>query len=100
MITQATTPTHIFHIPFDGSLLDKVLITYGQNDAALFSKTKEECACSGKTVRVTLRQEETMQFDPNFPVQIQLRALTTGGDAVASKIKYVSVNRVLSGDVL
>lgn len=100
MIIQATTPTHTFNIPFDVISLEKVQITYGQNGAQKFSKTKEECSCSGKSIKVTLTQEETLQFDPNFPVQIQVRALTTGGDAIASRIKLASVDPVLNGDVL
>ena len=35
---RGTTPTHIFNIPFDTSLVDEVKITYAQEDEIILIK--------------------------------------------------------------
>lgn len=97
---QGTTPTHTFQLPFEVQNADKLLITYAQRDEVVLQKNREDCTVDGKTVKTSLTQEETFQFDPKGSVQIQLRILTQAGDALVSDIMTVSVQRCLDGEVM
>lgn len=97
---RGTTPTHIFTLPLDTDQLDEVMILYAQSDTVLLKKTTAECTMEGKTVRTTLTQEDTFLFDCTKPVQIQVRVLTLGGEALASTIQTIAVGKCLGGGVL
>lgn len=53
-----------------------------------------------KTLTVTLTQEETLKFEEGGNVEIQLRAVTTTGAALASNIVALPVERILLGGVI
>lgn len=97
---KGTTPTHSFGLPFDASMVKSVLITYAQNDVEVLSKETKDCTLEGETIAVKLTQEETLGFNHRANVQIQVRLLTMGGDALASDIKIVSVEQCLNSEVL
>ena len=52
------------------------------------------------TIQTTLTQEETLRFDHKKAVQIQIRILTAGGDALASVIEKIGVSQLLDNEVL
>lgn len=54
----------------------------------------------GSIASVTLTQAETKGFDPLYDVEIQVRVLTTEGDALASPILRRKVFDVLNDEVL
>lgn len=97
---RGTTPTHIFTIPIDTSLIKEVRVAYAQDDVALVIKTTEDCSLADKTITTTLTQEDTFTFDCRKPVQIQLRVLTTGGKVFNSLVEIVGVSKCLSNEVL
>ena len=97
---RGTTPTHQFVVPFDTSVLSEVLITYAQDNKLVLTKNIKDCTIEQDVISVTLTQEETLRFDSDHHVKIQLRALTTGGDALASQIITRSVGDVLNDEVL
>lgn len=70
---RLTTPTHVFKLPFDTSELEKIKITYAQNDEVILEKYKDNCTCEGNKIRLTLSQEDTKKFDDDHDVQIQVR---------------------------
>lgn len=96
---RGTTPTHTYHMPFDTALIDKIKITYAQNGVVVLTKEKADCKIDGNAVTVRLTQEDTLKFDASR-VQIQVRVLTTGGDALASDIVTKPCKDVLEGGVL
>lgn len=97
---RGTTPKHIFNIPFDTKMIEKVRIIYAQHDYPILIKEKDDCTLQDKTITVELTQEETLKFDADYDVQVQMRILTTGGDALASDIKTVSCDEILESVVL
>ena len=97
---QGTTPTHQFTIPMDASSVDKVRVTYAQKDEVLLVKENEDCRIDGNVIELKLSQEETLLFDEFSSVQIQVRVLTTGGDALASDLIRVPCGAVLDKEVL
>lgn len=98
---RLTTPTHIFNIPFETDLIEKMRIVYAQSEEIILTKELSDCVLSDKSVSVTLTQEETYLFDnKKHAVEIQLHILTTGGDSVVSNIIRVLVEKCLDTEVL
>lgn len=96
---RGTTPTHTFDLPFDTTIIRKLRIIYAQNDVVILTKGLEDCTIEGNTVIVKLTQEETLKFDAHAVAEIQIRVLTHANDALASKPKKISVNRLLENEV-
>lgn len=97
---RATTPQHIFTLPFDTGQLQKIRITYQQNGETVLQKTEADCTLSGNEIKVVLTQEETLLFSADNRVSIQLRVLTTNGQVMASEIEKKSVKACLDEEVL
>ena len=97
---RATTPTHYFNIAFDTSEIKSCLVIYAQEDKEIITKHTEDCVFKDNTISTTLTQEETLLFDSQKKVQIQLRILTKGGAALVSYVKVVTVYRCLNDEVL
>jgi hypothetical protein len=97
---QGTTPTHQFTIPMDASSVQKVRVTYAQKDNVLLVKEDKDCRVEGNMIETKLSQEETLLFDEFSSVQIQVRVLTTAGDALASDLLRVPTGAILDKEVL
>lgn len=70
-----TTPTYTFKLPFAGDSVQKVKVTFRQNNKVILEKT-DECLLEGDTVKVTLTQEETFMFIYPGKAEVQLRIKT------------------------
>ena len=99
---RGTTPTLEFKLPFDTSLIAKMYITMTQNGKTALEKTLSDCNCSGRSVSLTLTQEDTLklQQQPRSQAEIQIRVRTTAGEALASDIMSVYVGRILKEGVI
>lgn len=97
---KGTTPTHTFNIPFDTDMVDEVKIVYAQDDQVILEKDTTDCALDAQTISVTLTQEDTFLFNHKKAVEIQLRILTLGGDALASIPEKIGVSKCLDAEVL
>ena len=97
---QGTTPTHKFNIPIDASTIKSVRITYAQQGNVLLTKETADCRIDGNIVELKLTQEETLLFNEFSSVQIQMRILTIGGDALASELMRVPCGAILDKEVL
>lgn len=97
---QGTTPTHVFKLPIETSLLDKIRITYKQLGNVVLEKTEADLTKSGKELKYKLTQEETLRFSTQGLVEIQVKVLTVSGTVLASPIQSFSVQRILNTEVL
>ena len=109
---RATTPKHIFIFETDPSEYARILVTYTQGDEIIMEKGKDDLIieqgqnpCSLEPewqAWCRLTQEETNKFaaNPGKPVRVQVRALTTSGEALASDKKTIQVQDVLNDEVL
>ena len=97
---RGTTPTHIFGIPFEAELIDKIRVSYAQGSAIVLEKTEADCTIESGVIRCKLTQEETLGFDHNAAVDIQVKVLTVSGDVLASDPVRVSVGKILNEEVL
>lgn len=99
-MTRGTTPTHIFYLPFDINIIEKIKIIYAQEDEIILIKEKENCSFEDNSIIVKLTQEETYLFDDKLIVQIQLHILTTTNESLVSDIERVNVEKCLDTEVL
>lgn len=97
---RGTTPTLEFTIPFDTSLLAEAYVTLSQNQTVVIDKALEDCTCDDRKLTVRLTQEETLKLDCNCKTEIQIRARTNSGDAIASDIITVNTKRILKDGVI
>lgn len=109
---RATTPKHIFIFTVDPTLFSRILITYAQNGNIILEKTKDDLEVKEIYNSRTrnrewyawfyLTQEETNLFNAtkNKTIQLQIRILTTEGEALASEIYSIEVRNVLNDEVL
>lgn len=109
---RATTPKHtfIFDVDPEETFAD-ILVTYAQSGEIVMEKHKADLVfenCEDLNGRkkyfasVKLTQEETNMFhaSPKGVVDIQVRAITPNGEALASEIERISVQNVLNDEVL
>lgn len=99
-IIRGTTPTCTFELPFDTSIIDKLYITFSQNNEEVLNFTKDNCTFDGKNVNLKLKQEDTLKLNDKLMVNIQLRLLATDGEALASQIIRTHVDAILRDGVI
>ncbi len=102
---RATTPRHVFYFKgVDPAGFKTILITYAQMGQIVLEKTKTDLTFEAPSegvykAHLRLTQEEANLFK-NGNVNIQVRAVTGTGDALASEIKNLKVQEVLNDEVL
>lgn len=97
---RGTTPTHVFHLNIDIAIIKEVRITYVQFSKTILEKTEKDVTMEDKTIRVKLKQEETLMFREVVPVQLQLKVLTNDGSVLACVVKDLPIEKILSEEVL
>lgn len=97
---RGTTPTHTFTLPFETSVIQKMHILYAQDEEVRLKKTEADATMEGNAVSVKLTQEDTLALDCKKNVEVQIRVLTMGNDALTSDIIRVPVDRCLENEVL
>lgn len=93
---RGTTPTHVFTLPDDVPLQDftTMYMTYSQNGKVVVEKTQSDFTVENHKIRLKFTQADSLRFQPGA-VQIQLRAKTAQGEAVASNIITTNAMDVL-----
>ena len=99
-MTQGTTPLHTFVLPFSTETIQAVRVSYEQKGKIVLERETESFAKSENTLATNLTQEETLLFDANVMVRIQLHILTTAGSAMVSKPKSVPAYILLNKKVI
>jgi hypothetical protein len=97
---RGTTPTLNFTIPFDTGLISEAFVTLSQNEQVVVEKRLEDCSVDKRKLSVRLTQEETLKLSCDCKTEIQIRAKTTVGEAIASDIFTVDTGRILKDGVI
>ena len=92
---RGTTPTVSFNLPFSVSTINNCEVYFAQNDNLLFTKTMSDCTMSGTTLNVRLTQADTLLFDEEEKMQVQIRFVFMNGDVDATEIIRGSVGKIL-----
>lgn len=95
---RGTTPTHTFTFPFSLDVIAKLRVIYKQDDSIVLVKTLDDCIVNGNSVSYKLTQEETLLFNSDRMVDIQIRALTAGNDSLVSRVYKVGVDVCLENE--
>lgn len=98
---RGTTPT--LNIALDGvnvGDLDKIYITLKQDDSVL-TKSGEGVTVNEEdnSVSVSFNQKETLFFRPGY-VYLQMRAVTSGGNAIATDVQKIDAVEILQEGVI
>ena len=98
---RATTPTHIFTIEssIDLGAAKNIRLTYSQNGTIILEKNKNEVTISGSTITYALSQEDTLLFNTNVPIEIQITVKTADDIVVKSVIVSIRAERALNTEV-
>lgn len=97
---RGTTATLICTLPFEVNTLQYAYFTIMQDNVIVFDRQIECSHLSGDTIEVHLSQEDTLKLKEKHRAEIQLRAITVGGEAIASNIITTYVERILKGGVI
>ena len=97
---RGTTPTITFTLPFDTSDINKVWITFSQQEQEVFTLVRSDCKFYEDTIEVTLTQEQTLKLIPNTFVEIQIRILDYYDSAMASDVIVEPMDRILKEGVI
>lgn len=96
---RGTTPTHIYTLPFDTSICEQIRVIYAYHDDQKLIKDTPDLLLDGASVKLTLTQEETLQFDNHELVEIQIRVKMIDGTVLASDIITERAERLLEDEV-
>lgn len=99
-LIRGTTPTYQFELPFQINLIKTAFVTFAQGEQIIVNRELTECQCEVNTLEITLTQKETLAFNTNDPIQIQIRVLDKGENALASEIWTEFAEDVLYEGVL
>lgn len=99
-LIRGTTPTLEFALPFQTNQLAEAFVTISQRGAVVIDKPLTECECDAKMLTVRLTQAETLRLQSSCICEIQIRARTLDGEAVASNIMSVQTERILKDGVI
>lgn len=92
---RGTTPTITFNLPFDVSTIRNCEAYFAQNDELLVTKEFEDCVLEDRTLSVTLTQEDTLAFDDDAKLEMQIRFVFTNGSVDATQIVKGKIGRIL-----
>lgn len=96
---RGTTPT--FTVTCDEDLSDyKIDLTLKQGATELTITPECEATADGCVLSVTLTQEQTLMFSDRLKANMQIRAVNSAGNAIASNIMYVDVGKILKDGVI
>lgn len=98
---RGTTPTLTFVFPFliDGAIKD-LRVNFEQKEETKVERTLEECEVDGKNLLVKLTQEETLSFDTDELVKMQVKFIDFDGNVSASQIIQKSCFEILNEEIL
>lgn len=89
IVIRGTTPEHEFGLPYPKDTIDKIYITYGQNGKSLFIKSKNDCVIDNEKIKVSLTQEETLQFNAKKHLYIEIKIRLNNGKIVQTETPIV-----------
>ena len=100
MISTGCTGENLFCLPCGEEEIAVMYITYQQDEETVLEKTKEDCVFEGETACLTLSQEDSLKFDPDAEILIQIRIRLTDGRAIKSDIMRAAADRLLKDGVI
>jgi len=86
---RSTTPTLIFNVDADLRNCPEISLTFRQHGENVFQLNKTDMEISADQISVVLQQEQSAMLNYAYPVEMQIKALTTD-DKVISHLPVVA----------
>jgi hypothetical protein len=106
-LKRGTTNTLVFDVGIDTKEISQLWLTFSHfenNDSEVFTKTIKDVILENTKINVNLSQEDTLSLNTHNMREtqdfIQLRALMKDGQALASNIVSVNVDKLLKDGVI
>lgn len=95
-----STPTHTF--TFDYPIVDviDVLVSYAQGDSVLVRKGSDDCYIDGQNIVTKLSQEDTLKFNHDKIIEIQIKTKDISGNVMVSDIVRISAEECIDNEVI
>ena len=95
MIYRGTTPTLKFMLPFNPAIFTHFYITFSQDNKIVLEKTITDCIFTENSATIHLTQRDTLGFNAELKVAIQIRCKDQAGEAYASVPIVTSIKEIL-----
>lgn len=100
MIAKGCTCKNSFPIPYEKEEIATLFITYQQDKETVIEKSITDCTFEDGMVSVYLSQEETLSFEDDVIIKVQIRGRLNNGAATKSKIMETYTDYVLKKEVI
>ena len=100
VIPRGCTCRNSFKFPYVEENVETLFITYQQNKITKVEKQLSDCTFEDGKVCVHLGQDNTLSFEENVPIKVQIRVKLTDGSATKSKIMETYTDTVLKEGVI
>ena len=100
MIPRGCTCENSFLFPFDEKEVATLCITYKEDEVIKLQKHLEDCIFKDGRIYVLLSQEDTLKFNNNAFIKIQIRAKLTDGAATKSNVMETYTDEVVYDGVI
>lgn len=100
LIARGCTCENFFSIPYEQDEIAAIFITYQQRGITKVEKTIDDCTFTAGKVRVSLSQEDTLKFDDDAIIRIQIRIRLNNGIVTKSQIVETYTDNVLKDGVI
>lgn len=97
---RGTTPYFSFVLPFPYDQIALGYITFSQNGNVVLDRANSTWTIDEKTATIHLTQEETLSFNADASVEIQLSIKTNDGEVIRSNIKRTTAERILKNEAI
>ena len=101
IIPKGCTCKNSFDFPYSQQEVTTLFITYKQNKVVINEKALEDCVFeSNGKIAVNLSQEQTLRFEDDVPIKVQIRATLRNGAAIKSNVLEAFTDIVLKEGVI
>lgn len=100
LIPKGCTLTNTFTFPFLKEDVSALYITYSQNGKEVVEKNLNDCEFVDNRIHVLLSQEETLRFDENLRISVQIRVRLNDGTVTKSEIIRAYADPILKEGVI
>lgn len=97
---RGTTPYFGFSLPLPYDQIDAGFITFSQNGTVVLDRENDTWIVEDRKASIHLTQEETLSFNADAAVEIQLAIKTTDGEVMRSNIKRTTAERILKNEAI
>lgn len=94
------TPECEFKIPFTEAEISDFIVSFSQKGKVIVRKRKEDCVVEDNHITVPFSQEESLEFDYNSIIEMQIKVKVSNGKVRPSNIMRTTPERCIDKEVV